>query len=104
MRVLLDQGIPTPLAPFLSGHELASVYELGWSNLGNDELLAKAEKEFQALLTTDRNLAQRQNAAALRLAILVLPSSSWPRIEARTERIAMAVAALRASQYLDLRF
>ena len=102
--MLLDQGIPTPLAQFLSGHEIATAQQLGWSNLGNDALLARAEKEFQALLTTDRNLAQRQNASALRLAILVLPTSSWPRLEARTERIAMAVASLRASQYLELRF
>jgi predicted nuclease of predicted toxin-antitoxin system len=104
VRILFDQGVPAPLREFLPGHAVRTAHELSWSGLRNDELLARAEKEFDALVSTDRNLARQQNQAALRLAILVLPTTSWPRIEARTERIAMAVASLRASQYVELRF
>jgi hypothetical protein len=104
VRILFDQTIPAPLRDFLPGHNVATAYELGWSTLTNSELLARAEKEFDALIATDRSLAREQNRAALRLAILVLPTTSWPRIERNTARIAMAIAPLRASQYVELRF
>ena len=104
MRILFDQGVPAPLRDFLSGHKVSTAHAQGWSALRNDELLARAEKEFDALITPARDLARQQNAAALRLAILVLPTASWLRIERHTERIAMAVASLAASQYLELRF
>ena len=43
MKVLFDQGTPVPLREFLSGHEVSTAYELGWSTLRNGELLTMAE-------------------------------------------------------------
>ena len=75
---------------------------LGWSELRNGELLDKAERQFDALITTDRNLSRQQNLAGRRLAILVLSSTSWPRLQSQIARIALAIASLRTGQYLDL--
>lgn len=59
MKVLFDQGTPVPLREFLSGHEVSTAYELGWSTLRNGELLAMAEAGgFQVFVTSDTNLRE----------------------------------------------
>jgi hypothetical protein len=65
-----------PLRQRLSGHEISTAYEMGWSKLSNGELLAAAERSFDAFITTDQNLRHQQNLAGKRLAILVLPTTS----------------------------
>ena len=81
MRILFDQGTPAPFRDHLPGHSVETAYELGWSALRNGELLAKAEAAFDLLITTDRNLRHQQNLAERRIAILVLPTTSWPRLQ-----------------------
>lgn len=56
MKILFDQGTPAPLRHFLTGHEIQSVFDLGWSDLTNGELLAAAEASFDLLITTDQQL------------------------------------------------
>lgn len=102
MRILFDQGTPAPLRDHLPGHSVETAYEKGWSALRNGELLAKAEAEFDVLVTTDRNLRHQQNLAERRIAILVLPTTSWPRLQRITREIAAAVGSLRPGQYLEI--
>jgi hypothetical protein len=80
VRILLDQGTPAPLRTILVGHQVSTAYELGWAALSNGELLASAEDDFDVLVTTDRNLRHQQNLTGRRLSILVLPTTSWPRL------------------------
>ena len=94
MRVLFDQGTPVLLRRHLSNHLVETAFELGWSTLRNGALLDRAEAEgFELLITTDQSLHHQQNLAGRRLAVLVLMSTSWPRIEARAgaDRIAAAI-------------
>jgi hypothetical protein len=93
VRILFDQGTPVPLKEHLPGHSVVTAYEKGWSTLRNGELLALAEAQFDVLVTTDRNLRFQQNLAARRLAIVVLPTTSWPRLRPEAARIAEFVAA-----------
>ena len=102
MRILFDQGTPAPLRDHLPGHSVETAYEMGWSALRNGELLAKAEAEFDVLITTDRNLRHQQNLAGRRIAILVLPTTSWPRLQSITREIAAAIASLKPGQYLEV--
>ena len=82
MRVLFDQGTPEPLRRALTQHEIVTAYERGWSKLTNGELLDAAEKEgFGVLVTTDTNLKHQQNLASRQIAIAVLTTPSWPRIQ-----------------------
>ena len=102
MRILFDQGTPAPLREQLPGHSVETAYEKGWSALRNGEPLAKAEAEFDVLVTTDRNLRHQQNLAGQRIAILVLPTTSWPRLQQITLKIAAAVDALKPGQYVEV--
>lgn len=95
MRVLLDQGTPTPLRRALANHSVATAYEMGWSKLTNGELLAAAENTFDVFVTTDQSLRYQQNRAGRRLAILVLPTTSWPRLQRHAVAIATAIAVLQ---------
>jgi hypothetical protein len=50
MRILFDQGTPAPLRSTFVGHEVRTAFEMGWSGLGNGELLAAAEAAFDLLI------------------------------------------------------
>jgi len=53
MKILFDQGVPVPLRKFLTGHQIDTAYELGWSNLQNGDLLNVSEENgLEAFLTT----------------------------------------------------
>jgi predicted nuclease of predicted toxin-antitoxin system len=102
MRILFDQGTPVPLRQALKEHAVATAYELGWNKLGNGELLAAAEAEFDLLVTTDQNLQYQQRLAGRRLAILILPTTSWPALRRHDQQIAEAVKALRPGDVVKI--
>jgi hypothetical protein len=77
---------------------------MGWAGFDNGALLKAAEADFDALITTDRNLRFQQNLAGRRLAILVLPTTSWPKICEREAQVAAAVNALRSGEVVELEF
>jgi hypothetical protein len=92
VRVLFDQGTPEPLRRALTQHEIVTAYERGWSKLTNGELLDAAEKEgFGVLVTTDANLKHQQNLASRQIAIVVLTTPSWPRIQRAVGPILRAI-------------
>lgn len=94
MRILFDQGTPVPLRTFLSQHEVSTAFERGWSDLKNGELLAAAERDgFTVFVTTDSSLRFQQNLTGRRIAIVVLLSTSWPRIERTVGAVVKAIGA-----------
>lgn len=72
MKVLLDHCVPRRFARLLTGHEVRTAYEMGWSGLTNGKLLAQASQQFDAFLTVDQNLQFQQNLSALPLPVAVL--------------------------------
>lgn len=104
MRVLFDQGTPEPLRRALTQHEVVTAYERGWSKLTNGELLDAAEKEgFEALVTTDANLQHQQNLASRRIAVVVLTTPSWPRIQRAIGPILLAIDQAAPGSYTEVR-
>ncbi len=105
MRILFDQGTPLPLRKYLADHTVLSAFEMGWSELENDDLLAAAESEgFDALITTDQNLRYQQNLSERRIAIIVLLTTNWPRIEKNVSTVHDAVAKTSEGNYLEITF
>jgi hypothetical protein len=103
VRVLFDQGTPVPLRQLLIGHDVSTAYECGWSTLKNGELLSAAElKGFELLITTDKNLKYQQNLASRSIAVLVLGTTSWPRIQSAVEIVVAAVAAASPGTYAEI--
>ncbi len=103
MRVLFDQGTPVPLRNHLPHHTIRTAFELGWSGLMNGELLTRAEAEgFEALVTTDRNLKYQQNLSDRRIAIVVLSTTSWPRIQASVSVVLRAIDSAVPGGYAEV--
>ena len=102
MKVLFDQGTPVPLREFLSGHEVSTAYELGWSALRNGELLAMAEAGgFQVFVTTDNNLRYQQNLQERGIAIVVSSTTCWPWIHDAAVPEAVSCPWLTLGAHLD---
>jgi predicted nuclease of predicted toxin-antitoxin system len=105
MKILFDQGTPTPLHSVLARHVILTAFEQGWSNLQNGDLIRVAEAEgFQALITKDQNLRYQQNLTGRKLAILVLPTTSWPKIQNHLDKVSAAISSLKPGDYLELDF
>lgn len=103
MKILFDQGTPVPLRRHLPGHSVRTAYECGWSHLKNGALLDEAEQAgYEVLITTDRNLKYQQNLTGRQLAIVVLLSTSWPRIQLRIAEIQAAVTGIAPGDYLEI--
>jgi hypothetical protein len=102
MRILFDQGTPLPLRRFLAGHEVATAFEKSWAELTNGDLLRLAEAEFDLLITTDQNLRYQQNPAGRKLAILVLPTTSWPKIWRHVQVVMDAVNQIQPGEYREV--
>jgi hypothetical protein len=98
--VLFDQGTPLPLRRSLAGHDVKTASEMGWGELSNGDLLAAARR-FSTLVTTDQGLRYQQNLEGRALAILVLPTTSWPKLKPRTETIAQALGRLRPGDFVE---
>jgi hypothetical protein len=105
MRVLFDQGTPVPLRGYLPHHYVSTVFEKGWSTLQNGGLLRAAEQEaFDILVTTDQNLKYQQNLASLRLAIVVLMTTSWPVIETHINDVIITIDTVKVSSLIEVTF
>jgi predicted nuclease of predicted toxin-antitoxin system len=105
MKLLFDQGTPVPLRNHLPGHTVETAYERGWSNLKNGDLLARAEAEgFDALVTTDQNLRHQQNLAGRDIGVVVLLTTSWPRIRNHTVLVIRVIENLRPGGYEEVAF
>jgi hypothetical protein len=104
MRILFDHGTPAPLRHALAAHTISTAYEMGWAQLNNGDLLKEAETGFDALVTTDQNLCYQQNLASRHLAILVLPTTSWPKIQQHISQVAEAANRLRPGDFVELTF
>ena len=88
----------------LTGHTVSTAYEMGWATLENGDLLRTTEASYEAFITTDQNLRYQQNLSVRRLAILVLPTTSWPTIQLHLPKVVAAVNALRPGDFVELEF
>jgi hypothetical protein len=72
--------------------------------LKNGELLQAAELAgFSVLVTTDTNLKYQQNLASRRISVVVLSTTSWPRIKAQVEPVILAVNSAVPGSYVEVR-
>ena len=101
--MLFDQGTLVPLRRLITHHEIETAFERGWSQLQSGALLDAAEREgFEVLLSTDRNLRYQQNLTSRRLGIVVLSTTSWPRIQRALPLVADAIDRACVGSYVEV--
>ena len=103
MKILFDQGVPVPLRRFLHPHSVDTAAERGWSQLRNGDLLNQAESHgYDLFITTDKNLRYQQNLSARMIGILVLSTTSWPRIRRCVETLRATLETFNANGYEEI--
>ena len=105
MKILFDQGTPLPLRRHLRPHTVDSAAELGWSRLQNGELLDRAEAAgYHVLVTTDQQLRYQQKLGARHVRVLVLMTTSWPRIRPRADQVRARLEQMAEGEYDEVSF
>jgi hypothetical protein len=61
-----------------------------------------AEAVFDCFITTDQNLRYQQNLSDRNLAIVVLMSTSWPRLREAISKISEVVDEVRLGEYREI--
>jgi len=103
MRILFDQGTPVPLRRYLTNNEVDTVFERSWSKLPNGKLLDAAEQAaYEIFITTDQNLKYQQHLAARKISIIVLLSTSWPRIQKKIDEVKTAIVDSTSGSYKEI--
>ncbi len=103
MRVLFDQGTPVPLRRHLRPHEVDTAAERGWSTLKNGDLLDQAEAGgYEVLVTTDQHLRHQQRLERRKIRVVVLMTTSWPRIQERVAEIQRVLSGLPEGGYAEV--
>jgi len=102
MTILFDDGTPLPLRPCLTGHIVHPVQKLGWSGMTDGAVLSRASGQYDLFVTTDRNLRHQQNLSGLALAILELPTTSWPKLFPHIDKIRDAVNRIGKGDFHEL--
>lgn len=74
--MLLDECVDRRLVDDIQGHDVETAPDAGWAALTNGELLARAQLEFEAFVTVDRNLPFQQDLSRFSIAVIVLRARS----------------------------
>ena len=105
MKILFDQGTPAPLRRSLARHEVDTVFEKGWHQLTNGDVLAIAVlHRYDVLVSTDQNLRYQQDLRQIRLGLVVLMTTSWPRIRGKTDAVAEAILTVQRGGLVEVAF
>ena len=102
MKILLDESLPRYLKQPLGNHQVFTVQEMGWTGIKNGELLAKANAEFDVMLTADKNLRYQQNLSGLTLAVVVFPSNRLSVVKALVTRLETRLPSLERGAVVEL--
>jgi hypothetical protein len=99
VRVLIDECLPRHLARELSGHDVRTVTQAGWSGIKNGELVRLAAQEYDALLTIDQHLASEQPVPpTLAIVTLVAPTNRMEALRPLVPAILHALTVLKRGE------
>ena len=80
MRLLLDESVTHDLKLSLAGeqgeHEVLAVQDLHWSGRPDNSIIALAREQFDAMITTDREIPYRQRITEADIPIVILAGRS----------------------------
>jgi hypothetical protein len=104
VRVLLDECVDWRLLRDLSGHDVRTARQMGWTAIRNGELLALAAEEFDVFVTVDRNLSFQQKIGAVAIAVLVLkaPTNRLADLRPLVGRLLQAIESARAGTVTEI--
>jgi predicted nuclease of predicted toxin-antitoxin system len=103
VKILLDECTPHVLKKLLTGFEIKTVQDQGWSGITNGALLRLAEREFDVLITSDQNLKYQQNLARRQLAIVQLPTNQVPLVVKLAPQVEAILGRIQTGEFVALK-
>ena len=100
MRVLLDECVDWRLLRDLTGHDVKTARQMGWSEVKNGKLLRLTAEYFDVFVTVDRNLSFQNKVIDLPLAVIVLaaPTNRLADLRLLLPRLLPAIDQMVAGQ------
>ena len=103
MRIPFDNNTPRPLRRYLTEHTVDTADEKGWARIRNGDLLDSAESDgYDVLITADQSMRYQQNMASRHVAVMVLLSNRWPRVQLRIEEIRDALEGMKPGEVREV--
>lgn len=101
-KVLFDENVPQKLRRDLPEFFIRTAQEQGWSSFKNGQLLARAVREFEVLVTIDQRMRYQQNLQSLSLGIVVIDTrdTRFESIRAHVEELREAIASVRPGEVI----
>ena len=103
-RIILDEGVPKPLARALRSHDVdAAEFPNDWKQLSDGALLDRVERDgFDVLITCDKNMPMQQSLKKRNLAVLVLEANRLKAVLPLAGRIVEILPALEPRHFTSL--
>ena len=102
MKILLDECTPHVLKRLLTGFEITTVQDLGWSGITNGALLELAEAQFDVLITSDQNLRHQQNLSGRHLSIIQLPTNQVPIVALLAPDVKAVLGTIESGKFIEI--
>jgi len=102
LKVLLDESVPRLIKTRLPQFAIETVQDLDWTGIKNGDLIRRADEQFDAFITADKNLRYQQNLADRKLAIIVLPTNRVPDVISLLPAIDKALKAAKPGDFLEI--
>lgn len=103
MKILLDECTPHVLKRLLTGFEIKTVQDQGWSGITNGALLQLAEGQFDVFITSDQNLKYQQNLSRRQLAIIQLPTTQVPLVVKLAPKVQTTLERIQTGEFVAIR-
>ncbi|HMO55128.1 MAG TPA: hypothetical protein PJ994_11530 [Tepidiformaceae bacterium] len=103
-HLLLDENLPRALLAHLAPHSGSTVQAMRWGGISNGALLSRAEGQFDALVTADKNLRFQQHVVAFDIGVIVIRarSTKLPDLIAFAPSIIAAANTIRAGVVIEI--
>jgi hypothetical protein len=102
VKILLDECTPHVLKRLLTGFDIKTVPDQGWSGITNGVLLRLAEAQFDVLITSDQNLKHQQNLVKQQLAVIQLPTNQVPLIVKLAPKVQATLEKIQAGEFVTI--
>ena len=105
MRVLLDENLDWRLVRYFDADlQVTKVSQQGWKGMRNGELLRRASKVFDALITMDRRIEHQQNLRTYTIGIILISAKSnrLQDIQPAMRRVNQALRILKPGQVIPV--
>jgi len=103
VKILLDECTPHVLKKLLTGFEIKTVQDQGWSGITNGALLRLSEGQFDVFITSDQNIRYQQNLAERQLAIIQLPTNQVPLVVKLAPKVQATLGRIQTGEFVAIR-